>query len=213
MKTLLIFLTGIIIIGCKQTNTGSMENLPKPEMKGGKPIMLALRDRCTTRGFDTTNLELQTISNLLWAANGINRPETGKRTAPSAMNKQEIDIYLASQSGVYFFNFKENNLKKLLDKDVRSIVGHQEFVKDAPICLFFIADYSRTDVKDTVDRRSLASINTGYISQNVYLFCASENLATVAVGWMKKDTLTKALQLRANQDIILAQPVGYFKKD
>jgi SagB-type dehydrogenase family enzyme len=200
-----------LVLSCKPTVMPEpISNLPKPEIKGGKPLMVALLNRRTTRDFSEKDLTMQQISNLLWAANGINRPKTGGHTAPTSQNKQELDIYVAMKSGVYFFDADNHSLKKLFNDDIRSFIGEQDFHKIAPIELIVVADYSKTDTLNEGQRRT-ASIDAGYISQNIYLFCASENLATVAVGWIKYEILAEKLRLRNNQEIIIAHPVGFKK--
>lgn len=200
----------IILFSCKQSVTNSVENLPKPEIKGGKPLMIALRDRCSTREFSNKEFTAQEISNLLWSANGINRPETGKRTAPSACNRQDIDIYVALKSGVYLFNFKKHQLDKIINTDIRDSIGIQQFVREAPLCLILVADTSKTCGKDTsiiIDY----SADAAYISENVYLFCASENLATVVLGMVNHSFVSNKLHLGKKQKVIFAQPAGFKK--
>jgi len=186
--------------------------LPRPQMDGGKPLMQALKERKSTRSFSSEKLPMQTLGNLLWAAFGINRPETGQRTAPSAMNRQEIDIYVATANGLYLYDAKGNTLQPVLAEDVREATGTQSFVKDAPVNLVYVADYARMG-RETNDEKNLYSAaDTGFIAQNVYLFCASEGLATVVRGSVDRPTLARAMKLRPDQKIILAQTVGYPKK-
>jgi SagB-type dehydrogenase family enzyme len=186
--------------------------LLKPQTDGGKPLMQALKDRKTSREFSSEKLPLQTLSNMLWAANGINRPDSKKHTAPTAMNCQEIDIYVATADGLYLYDANSNVLKTVLAEDVRSATGRQPFVKDAPVNLIFVADYSKMSRASDEDKAFYSATDTGFISQNVYLYCASEGLATVVRGMVDKQTLPKVMKLRDNQKIILAQTVGYPKK-
>jgi SagB-type dehydrogenase family enzyme len=186
--------------------------LPKPQMDGGKPLMQALKERKSTRSFSPEKLPMQTLGNLLWAAFGINRPDSGQRTAPSAMNRQEIDIYVATADGLYLYDAKGSTLQPVLADDLRAATGMQPFVKDAPVELVYVADYSRMG-RGTDDEKNLYSAaDTGFIGQNVYLFCASEGLATVVRGSVDRTALAKAMKLRPEQKIILAQTVGYPKK-
>jgi len=200
----------VSLISCKQPVNYSINNLPKPEIKGGKPLMIALRDRCSTREFSNKELTVQEISNLLWAANGINRPETGKHTAPSACNRQDIDIYVALKSGVFFYNSVNHQLQKKFDTDIRENIGMQAFVKEAPLCLIFVADLAKTCGDDTSKIIDSAA-DAAYISENVYLYCASENLATVVLGMVNRTYLNNKLLLRKEQKIVFAQPVGFKK--
>jgi nitroreductase len=184
--------------------------LPSPQMEGGKPLMQALKDRKTTRTFSEEKLPAQTLANLLWAAFGINRPD-GRRTAPSAKNWQEIDIYVATADGFFLWDPRENTLNSILTKDSRALAGTQAYVKDAAANLVYVADYSKVD-GGGYDKDVLVGADTGFISQNVYLYCASEGLATVVRAAIDRDMLAKELKLRPDQKVILAQSVGYAKK-
>jgi SagB-type dehydrogenase family enzyme len=183
--------------------------LPKPNMKGGMPLMEALKERQTQRDFSSEKLPPQVLSDLLWAAFGVNRPESGKRTAPSAMNWQEIDIYVALEEGLYLYNAKDHRLDPVLAKDVRGDTGMQPFVAGAPLNLVFVADYARMTRGSDADKDTYGAADTGFISQNVYLYCASEGLATVVRGYVDKEALAKVMGLRKDQKVMLAQTVGY----
>jgi SagB-type dehydrogenase family enzyme len=186
--------------------------LPKPQMEGGKPLMQVLKDRKSSRAFSTNQLSPQMLGNLLWAAFGINRPESGHRTAPSAVNWQEIDIYVATADGLYLYDAKQHALQPILTEDIRVQTGGQPFVKDAPVELIFVADYSRMGKGAEEGKNLYSAADTGFISENAYLFCASEGLATVVRGSVPKADLAKTMKLRPDQKIILAQTVGYPKK-
>ena len=183
--------------------------LPQPQTAGGKPLMQVLKDRKTTRDFATDKLSPQLLSNLLWAAFGVNRPD-GRRTAPSAMNWQEMDIYVATAEGLFVYDAKGNRLEQVLAQDIRGATGTQSFVAAAPLNLVYVADLAK--VGSGPDREMFTAADAGFISQNVYLFCASEGLATVVRGSMDRVALAKAMKLRPQQKIILAQTVGYPKK-
>jgi nitroreductase len=185
--------------------------LPKPQMEGGKPLMRALKDRQTSRSFSSEKLSKQILSNLLWAADGVNRPD-GKRTAPSAVNWQEIDVYVAMADGLFLYDAKANALQPVLEKDIRETTGKQPFVKDAPLSLVFVADYAKMGDISDADKAMYSAADTGFISQNVYLFCASEGLATGVRGMIPREELAQAMKLRPDQKIVLAQGVGYPKK-
>lgn len=186
-------------------------DLPKPQTYGGKPLMQALKARHSTRTFKPDKLPPQVLSNLLWAAFGVNRPESGKRTAPSAMNWQEIDLYVATADGLYVYDAKANRLNPVLNEDVRAATGTQDFVKDAPLNLVYVADLARTHDAGPDERAVYNAVDTGVIVQNVYLFCASEGLATVVRGSVDRTAVSKAMRLRPDQRIIVAQTVGYPK--
>lgn len=183
--------------------------LPQPQTEGGRPLMQVLKDRKTTRDFAPDKLPQQLLSNLLWAAFGINRPD-GKRTAPSAMNWQEMDIYVAMSDGLFLYDAKRNRLEPQLAQDIRQATGTQSFVATAPINLVYVADLSKAG--SGPDAEVFTAADAGFISQNVYLFCASEHLATVVRGSIDRNALAKAMKLRPDQKIILGQTVGYPKK-
>jgi len=180
--------------------------LPKPVTTGGKPLMDALNARQSNRTFAEKELSMQQLSDLLWATFGVNRPD-GKRTAPSAMNMQEIDIYVFLKTGAYLYDAKANKLVLKAAGDLRGSVGQQPFLEKAPVVLVFAADFSKTR-GDSEGTRLFAGIDVGYISQNVYLYAASTGMNTVAVAMVKKDELVKLLGI-TNGFILLGQPVGF----
>lgn len=186
-------------------------SLPQPKTDGGMPLMLALKARQSTREYDTTKpLSPETLSNLLWAANGINRSD-GKRTAPSAMNSQEVDLYVVLEQGVYRFEPSHHQLEPIVAGDLRAQTGGEEFVKTAPVNLVYVADLDKLARAPENEKAFYAAADTGFISQNVYLFCASEGLGTVVRAGFDREALTKSLGLRPTQKIILVQTVGYPK--
>jgi SagB-type dehydrogenase family enzyme len=206
----------LVVVGLSPILAAAQElrpiELPKPQTDGGRPLMQVLRDRHSTREFKSDKLPLQVVSNLLWAAFGINRPETGKRTAPSAMNWQEVDIYVAIPEGLYVYDAKAHRLVQILAEDVRGATGGQDFVKGAPLNLVYVADLARTKDAGAEEKNFYTTIDVGFIGQNVYLFCASEGLATVVRGTVDRPALAKLMKLRPEQKIIVAQTVGYPKK-
>ncbi len=183
-------------------------DLPAPQKTGGMPIMEALSKRATARAFATQDLSPQQLSNVLWAAFGVNRPD-GKRTAPSAMDFQETDIYVLMKQGAYVYDAKAHRLTQVLAEDIRTLGGVQPFVKDAPVTLVFVVDPERMGRGTAAEKDSYASFDVGFISQNVYLYCASEGLATGVRAYVDRDALAKRLSLRPDQKIIAAQSVGY----
>jgi nitroreductase len=185
-------------------------DLLAPQKTGGMPLMEALAKRSTARAFDSKELSPQQLSSLLWAAFGINRPD-GKRTAPSARNYQETDIYMLLKQGTYVYSAKSNKLDLVVAEDIRVLGGTQAFVKDAPVTLVFVADLTKMGKGSDENKMNTANIDVGYISQNVYLFCASEGLVTGARMSVDKANLGPKLKLRPDQTIILAQSVGYPK--
>jgi len=182
--------------------------LPAPTRSGGKPLMEALAARHSAREFAEKALEPQVLSDLLWAACGVNRAD-GKRTTPTAVNWQEIDVYVATAEGLFRFEPTPHALKQIAPDDVRPNAGSQGFVKAAPVVLIYVADFNRMGKAPEADRLFYSATDVGFIAQNVYLYCASAGLNTVVVGWIDKDTLARRMGLAKNQKILLAQPVGY----
>lgn len=182
--------------------------LPAPQTDGGKPLMLALKERRTTRSFAEQPLPPQVLSNLLWAAFGVNRPD-GHRTAPSARNWQEIDIYVALREGLYLYDAPAHALRRVVAADLRAAAGTQAHAREAPVTLVFVADERRMSRADEETRRVFAAADTGFIAQNVYLFCASEGLGSIVFASIDRDRFAQAAGLRPEQRITLAQSVGY----
>jgi nitroreductase len=186
--------------------------LPAPKMDGGMPLMQALKARHSEREFGTEKLSPQVLSNLLWAAWGINRPD-GHRTAPSASNKQEIDVYVTLPDGAFVWDAKTNTLNPVAAGDLRGATGSQPFAATAALNLVYVADMSKAGRPATDPQQAMnIGADAGVIVQNVYLFCASEGLVSVVRASVPKDALAKQLKLRDTQAIILAQSVGYPKK-
>ena len=186
--------------------------LPAPQTSGGMPLMQALNERKSMREFSSAELPPQALSDLLWATCGINRPGKGGRTAPTAKNMQEIDLYVVKAEGVYIYDPNENMLVPVFSGDIRAVTGEQPFVKDAPVNLVFVADLSKMSGMSPENQSFYAATDTGFMSENTYLFCASEGLNTVVRGWVNKPALEKAMKLRPDQKVILAQTVGYPRK-
>jgi hypothetical protein len=190
--------------------------LPAPDKTGGKPLMQALNERQTTRSFTEESLNQQQLSELLWAAWGINRPDLKKRTAPSARNVQEIDVYVALPGGTYLYVAESHTLKMINSKDLRKTTGSQSFVGNAALNIVYIADMGKLGTKEggKIEDSDLLMTysNAAFIAQNVYLYCASANLGCVVRGTIPKERLSSEMGLRSNQRIILAQTVGVPKK-
>lgn len=182
--------------------------LPKPRMEGGKPLMQALKERKSSRAFSAEKIPVQVLSDLLWAAFGVNRPD-GHRTAPSASNMQEIDIYVALPEGLYLYDAKAHRLEPVIGEDLRAATGTQPFVGQAALNLVYVADYARMGKRSDEAKVFYSAADTGFIAQNVYLFCASEGLATVVRASIDREKLAARMKLRPDQRIVLAQSVGY----
>ncbi len=210
MKLCCLFIPIFFEISCTLAQKQEPIKLPAPQTEGGKPLMQALKNRQSTRDFSTEKIPDQMLSNLLWAANGLNR-ET-KHTAPTALNNQEIDIYVVREDGTYFFDADAHTLTLVVAKDLRKLTGKQGFAAEAPLNLVLVANIDKfTGISDE-DKKIYSAADAAYISQNIYLFCASEGLATVVRAYVDKKELAKALNLKETQKIIFAQTVGFFKK-
>ena len=167
--------------------------LPKPNLNRAGTVMKALSERHSAREYASKALSLADLSDLLWAANGINRPDSGKRTAPSAMNKQDVDVYVILQEGSYLYDAKNHQLNLVAEGDHRgAVAGGQAFVKVAPVSLVLISD-------------------AGIVSQNISIFCSAAKLATVPRASMDAAQLKKVLKLKESQIPLMNHPVGYYK--
>jgi nitroreductase len=182
--------------------------LPAPRNQGGKPLIEALRRRCSIREYSEQPLPPQLLSDLLWAAFGINRP-SGDRTAPYWRHIMVIDIYAAMADGVWLYDPRQHALLPHLSADIRAQTGIQDFVARAPLNLVYVAHGERMEDITGEERRLYASVDAGFIGQNVYLFCASEGLATVFRGAVDYEKLNHAMQLGSAQFVTFAQTVGY----
>ena len=181
----------------------------------GVSVMEAFQNRQSTRAFSPKELTLQDLSDLLWAANGINRPESGKRTAPSAVNAQDVDIYVCRADGAYLFDAATNTLKPVTGQDTRTLIEGQR-PSGAPVILLLVSDMSRykgynPESKDNSRLKEMGCIDAGIVSQNIGIFCAGVGLCTVPRAGMNQAELRKVLQLREAQILWLNHPVGYSK--
>jgi nitroreductase len=184
--------------------------LPPPARQGGLPLMEALTRRQSAREFAPDALPLPLLSGLLWAAFGRNR-EDGKRTAPTALNAQEIDVFVALPTGAYLYEAAAHELRLVAAADLRRVTGYQDFVDEAPLDLVYVADHARMGLVPVGQRSAYAHVAAGAISQNVYLYCASSGLATVIRAWIDRDAIADALGLAHDQQVLLSQTVGYPK--
>ncbi len=182
--------------------------LPAPRTDGGLPLMEALKARHSSREFSPRPLPAQVLSNILWAANGVNRPASGKRTAPSAKDMREIAVYAVTADGAFLFDPDKHALRRIADGDLRALTGVQDFVVHAPLNLVYVADTGRMNV-GAEDQRFYSQVDAGFVAENVYLYCASAGLATVVRASIDRPALAAALGLKPEQRIILAQTVGY----
>jgi len=182
--------------------------LPPPRTAGGMPLFEALGRRQSRREFATAPLGEAQLSALLWAAAGINRAELGGRTAPSALNAQEVVVYAAMASGLFRYEPATHTLQHVASSDVRRVTGYQDFVDTAPLDLVYVADHARMKMVPAAQREAFAFAAAGAMAQNVYLCCASEGLATVIRAWFDHRALAAAMGLGADEQLLLAQTVG-----
>jgi len=182
--------------------------LPPVRTHGGLLLIDALRLRHSTREYDSRALPDRLLSELLWAAFGINRSETGDRTAPCWRHVMVIDVYVAMADGVWIYAPEQHELRPYLSTDIRAMTGLQEFVGEAPLELVYVAHGDRMRDVAVEDRRLFASVDTAFIGENVYLFCASEGLGTVFRGAFDRKRLAEALKLDDEQFVTFVQTVG-----
>lgn len=184
--------------------------LPKPDTKGGKPLMQCFAQRKTARNFSPKALPQAILSGLFYAADGINRPD-GRKTVPTARNKQNQKIYAAMQNGVWLYQPKTHSLKLVLKGDHRGAFGKQPFHKIAPVVLLYVSDLPAVG-KNLTEQMLYSGNHSGHAAQNVYLYAASQNLSTVICGMLDRVALKKLLKLKKDQAAIFSQPVGYPSK-
>jgi nitroreductase len=186
------------------TETGArVVALPPPRRSGGMALADALQARESRREFGDAPLGDQRLSDLLWSAAGINRPELGGRTAPSAMNAQEVQLFVAMPQGLFLYDPAGHALQMTLASDVRRVTGYQDFVDSAPLDLVYVADHTHSKLVPAAQRES-----AGAMAQNVYLFCAANGLATVIRAWFDHPALSQAMGLGTDQQLLLCQTVG-----
>jgi SagB-type dehydrogenase family enzyme len=184
--------------------------LKAPDMERGLTIMKAFEKRASATSFSSRELSLQDLSDLLWASNGINRPESGKRTAPTAVNAQDVDIYVLLISGAYLYDAKTHTLKGIAAGDNRKLVSERQTnFANAPVMLVLVSEISRFRGDENTRKLSWAAMDAGIVSQNISLFCAGAGLVTRPRASMDTEGLRKLLNLNSNQYPLLNNPVGY----
>jgi SagB-type dehydrogenase family enzyme len=212
--------TGLTVVAAFLTLMGGMVSaqtldtikLPAPALKEDKPFMQVIKERKSSREFADKELSLQDLANVLWCANGVNRPESGHRTAPSAMNKQDIEVYAVLKNGVYLYDATKHVLIPVAAGDFRKETGMQEFVATAPLNLVYVSDFAKFDmVKERADKVWMASLDAGHCSQNVYLYGADAGLGVVVRASVDKAKMAGTLKLKDTQEVMIAQTVGYPK--
>ena len=213
MKSALLLFGFLLLAGnsvfCQQLPS---IKLPEPSLKPDKLFMQTIKERKSSREFAEKNLSLQDLSNVLWCSNGINRPENDHRTAPSAMNKQDVDVYAVLKDGIYLYDAKKHELSPVVEGDFRKDAGMQDWVGKAPLNLIYVSDLAKLDfAKEREAQVMTAGIDAGHCSQNVYLYCAAAKLSAVIRTSVDKKKMSEILKLRPQQIVIAGQTVGYPK--
>jgi nitroreductase len=203
---------GPVLVMGADPPTSEFEQLPAPQMSGGRPLMEVLRDRKSTREFTTEPVSREQLANLLWAGFGVNRPETGQRTAPCTMNLRCIDIYVATTEGVFRYDAEAHRLVVIGRQDIRTLTGGQDYVKIAPVAIVYVADLGKLEKVAPAERTFYSATDAGFIGQNVYLYCASESLGCVVHMPGDRAAMAQALDLRPEQQLVLVQTVGHAAK-
>ena len=207
-----------MIPSCRHNNQNDMQTidstaqeikLQAPEKSGYRTVMEAFWNRRADREFDSRDITLKDMSNLLWAATGVNRPETGKRTNPTAINLQEISLYVFLPGGVFLYNHTDHLLQRVADGDHRDLVAAgQDFAKEAPASLVIVVDTEKFG-ENAAGLQLMGAADAGIVSQNINLFCAANGMATVTRGTMNREGIIALLGLTDKQQPMLNNPVGY----
>jgi SagB-type dehydrogenase family enzyme len=192
---------------------GATVALPAPRSEGGMPLMRALALRSSQRTYGREEMELHALFEMLWAASGVNRPSRGLRTAPSAVNTQDIEIYLCAEKGLFRYDPEPHALQAVSPDDLRTLTGTQSFAGQAPVVLVYVSDYGKLRGLSGLEYGDLniawSWIHTGFISQNVYLFCASEGLSTVVRAMVNRTAWEEKMGLESMKHVTMVQSVGY----
>lgn len=209
---LLVMFTALphAIVSAQQVNSPFVIELVKPDQSREFTLMQALNERKTNREMTDEELTNKQLSELLWSANGMNRPD-GKRTAPSTQNRQMTDIYVVMETGIFYYNPALHNLTRTVTGDHRSVTGTQPFVETAPVNLLFVSSLAKLNGNSPAENCDLfmwAGVEAGAMAQNVYLYGAAENLAVVIRGSVDREALAKVMNLSEDQIIVVAQTVG-----
>lgn len=208
-KLVLISLLCLVMVPLNARDFKTIELLPA-DKKGGLTVMEALWKRQATRTIASRDLSVQELSNLVWSAVGINRPADGRRTSPTALNVQDVEVYVCLPEGIYHYDARKHLLVPVAKGDHRALVaGSQDFVKTVPVCLILVSDLSKFQGDDKSQKMQYASLDVGIVSQNISIYCAAKGLATVPRAYMDRAGLKKVLNLKETQEILLNHPVGY----
>jgi len=208
MKQVFLCLTLLIAQLGAFAQDNAVIKLPEPQLDKGKPLMQALKSRQSIRAYSDRDIPLQEMANLLWAANGINRKDVNRRTVPTSQNKQEIEIYLSNKEGLFLYDARQHSLVTIHNRDIRAMTGMQPYVATAPANIVIVANLAKMG-SDRQANLQTAHIDAGFVSQSIYLYCASENMATVVRGSVDREKLTAEMELGPDFYIVVAQTVGY----
>jgi SagB-type dehydrogenase family enzyme len=214
MKIKFMILFSFLMAYCLQLTAQDLKpiTLLKPSLTNDKPFMQVIKERKSEREFSEKELSLQDLSNIMWCANGINRTESGKRTIPTAMNKQDIEVYAVMKEGVYYYNAEKHELIPVISGDLRKLTGNQPWIASAPLNLVVASDTSKFNmIKDRSMILPVSCIDAGHASQNVYLYCSAANLNVVTRTGFDKQKFEEAMKLKPQQVAILALTIGYPK--
>jgi len=211
MKNIVLLIIAFIFSTVAVSQELQPIKLLPPQTENGKTLMKALEERRSTREYSDRAMSLQDISNVLWAANGINRVKEMKHTAPTAMNWQEIDIYVVLGKGIFRYDPHDSTLYPIVKGDLREQAGTQDYVKTAPLNLIYVADYAKMKSAEEAKKESYASADAAFIAENVYLVCAAFDMGCVVRASVEKEKLSVTMKLRPEQKIVLGQTIGFLK--
>ena len=214
MKNILTIVCVAMFMAATSCKAQDNIQLPKPSMDNKVTLMQALQNRHSTREYADKQIPDDVLSTVLWAACGINRPGEGKITAPSAINVQDIQVYVVRQNGAYLYKPKSNSLEKVSSKDLRAAVaGRQSFAADAPVSLVLVSNHNKFPQQMPREAKTrMGVVDAGYISENICLACSALELNTIPRMTMDTEALKKELGLDDNYDLVLNSQIGYPKK-
>jgi SagB-type dehydrogenase family enzyme len=214
MKNILTIACMAMLMATTSCKAQDNVQFPEPSMDNKVTLMQALQNRHSTREYADKQVSDDVLSTVLWSACGINRPSEGKITAPSAINAQDIQVYVVLQDGVYLYQPKSNSLQKVSGKDLRAAVaGRQSFAASAPVSLVLVSDHNKFPQQMPKEAKTrMGVVDAGYVSENICLVCSALGLNTVPRMTMDTETLKKELRLNDNYDLVLNSQIGYPKK-
>ena len=202
-----LFILAIMTLLSMSTMAQNVQQLPTPKFdkkSNGVSLVETLQRRESVREYSAEAITDQELSNILWAACGINRPDSKRLTSPTAMNAQDIIVYVCRADGAWRYDALQNSLTRITELDLRKAIGgRQEFAVNAPVCLLLVSDISKLR-----GNREFGAMDAGYVSENIYLVCAAMGMKTVARAMMERDALVRELGLNDSQIPMLNHPIG-----